>query len=267
MNNTNNLYEKLNLTVDNATVKYNNGNVAIYDASFNINGGSICGLIGINGSGKSTLFKLIMGFISPVKGKVTLNDMSIKTAIKNNLIAYVPQTEDIDWNFPVLVSDVVMMGRYGKMGILRIPNKQDKNVVNHSLKLVELTGLENRQIGELSGGQKKRVFLARALAQEGKVLLLDEPFAGVDIKTEHVIISLLSSLRNMGYLILISTHNLDSIPSFCDNIILIKRTILASGPIKSTFTQKNLQLTFGGTSNYFNLFFNKNNKDTQLSII
>lgn len=246
-------YEKPNLVVDNATVTYNNGHTAIYDASFNITGGSICALVGVNGSGKSTLFKTIMGLVTPTKGRVTLNNDTIKTALKQNIIAYVPQTEEVDWNFPVLVSDVVMMGRYGKMGILRIPSQQDKQIVAEALARVDLTGLEQRQIGELSGGQKKRVFLARALAQEGKVLLLDEPFTGVDVKTENAIIELLRSLRSNGYLILVSTHNLGSVPEFCDQVILVNRTILASGPIETTFTQKNLQLAFGGVLRHINL--------------
>ncbi|HGJ5855524.1 manganese/iron ABC transporter ATP-binding protein [Arsenophonus nasoniae] len=246
-------YEKPNLIVDNATVTYSNGHTAIYDASFNITGGSICALVGINGSGKSTLFKTIMGLVTPTKGRVTLNNAAIKTALKQNIIAYVPQTEEVDWNFPVLVSDVVMMGRYSKMGFLRIPSQKDKQIVADALARVDLTGLEQRQIGELSGGQKKRVFLARALAQEGKVLLLDEPFTGVDVKTENAIIELLRSLRSNGYLILVSTHNLGSVPEFCDQVILVNRTILASGPIETTFTQKNLQLAFGGVLRHINL--------------
>lgn len=236
--NSNILFERPHLVVDDATVTYNNGHTAIYDASFSITGGTICALVGINGSGKSTLFKTIMGLVSPSQGKVTLSDMPVKNALKKNIIAYVPQTEEVDWNFPVLVSDVVMMGRYGKMGFLRIPSKRDHQAVDKALERVGLTALRNRQIGELSGGQKKRVFLARALAQEGKVLLLDEPFTGVDVKTENAIIDLLCDLRDEGHLVLVSTHNLGSVPEFCDHVILINRTVLASGPTETTFTQK-----------------------------
>jgi manganese/iron transport system ATP-binding protein len=210
-------------------------------------------LVGINGSGKSTLFKTIMGLVNPSQGKVTLSDMPVKSALKKNIIAYVPQTEEVDWNFPVLVSDVVMMGRYGKMGFLRIPGKKDLQAVDEALERVGLTALRNRQIGELSGGQKKRVFLARALAQEGKVLLLDEPFTGVDVKTENAIIDLLCDLRDEGHLVLVSTHNLGSVPEFCDHVILINRTVLASGPTATTFTQKNLEMTFGGVLRHINL--------------
>ncbi|TNH42771.1 manganese/iron ABC transporter ATP-binding protein [Photorhabdus luminescens] len=251
--NSNTLFERPHLVVDDATVTYNNGHTAIYDASFSITGGSICALVGINGSGKSTLFKTIMGLVNPSQGKVTLSDMPVKSALKKNVIAYVPQTEEVDWNFPVLVSDVVMMGRYGKMGFLRIPSKRDHQAVNEALERVGLTALRNRQIGELSGGQKKRVFLARALAQEGKVLLLDEPFTGVDVKTENAIIDLLCGLRDEGHLVLVSTHNLGSVPEFCDHVILINRTVLASGPTETTFTQKNLEMTFGGVLRHINL--------------
>ncbi len=241
------------LTVDNATVTYNNGHTAIYDASFSITGGTICALVGINGSGKSTLFKTIMGLVKPSKGTVTLNNQPIQQALKQNMIAYVPQTEEVDWNFPVLVSDVVMMGRYGKMGFFRIPSKQDHEEVEACLERVGLSGLGHRQIGELSGGQKKRVFLARAMAQEGTVLLLDEPFTGVDVKTENAIIELLRNLRKEGHLVLVSTHNLGSVPEFCDHVILINRTVLDSGPTETTFTQKNLEHAFGGVLRHISL--------------
>ncbi|KLU14553.1 MULTISPECIES: manganese/iron ABC transporter ATP-binding protein [Xenorhabdus] len=255
------LFEHPHLIVDNATVTYNNGHTAIYDASFNITGGTICALVGMNGSGKSTLFKTIMGLVTPSHGKVTLNNQPIKAALKQNIIAYVPQTEDVDWNFPVLVSDVVMMGRYGKMGFLRRPSKHDHEIVNKALERVGLTELRDRQIGELSGGQKKRAFLARALAQEGKVLLLDEPFTGVDVKTENAIIDLLRGLRDEGHLVLVSTHNLGSVPEFCDHVILINRTVLASGQTENTFTQKNLEITFGGVLRHINLSAPELHKD------
>ena len=241
------------LKVDDITVTYNNGHTAIYDASFNLNGGTICALVGINGSGKSTLFKSIMGMVRPTRGRVTFNDFSVKQALKQNIIAYVPQTEEVDWDFPVLVSDVVMMGRYGHMSFLRIPSKEDKKQVDIALERVNMLDFKHRQIGELSGGQKKRVFLARALAQQGKVLLLDEPFTGVDVKTENAIIDLLKDLREEGHLILVSTHNLGSVPEFCDQVVLINQTVLAFGPTKTTFTPQNLMTTFGGALRYLSL--------------
>ncbi|QTF08262.1 manganese/iron ABC transporter ATP-binding protein [Brenneria izadpanahii] len=241
------------LEVNDVSVTYSNGHQAIRHASFALNGGTICALVGINGSGKSTLFKSIMGLVKPTTGQVLLNKKPIIQALKQNLVAYVPQTEDVDWNFPVLVSDVVMMGRYGKMNFLRIPSQQDRAIVAESLERVGLSALHHRQIGELSGGQKKRVFLARALAQQGSVLLLDEPFTGVDVKTENAIIDLLRTLRDEGHLILVATHNLGSVPEFCDNVILVNGTVLASGPTHSTFTQSNLEKTFGGVLRHINL--------------
>ncbi|OCG37173.1 MULTISPECIES: manganese/iron ABC transporter ATP-binding protein [unclassified Gilliamella] len=249
------------LNVDDITVTYNNGHTAIYDASFSLNGGTICALVGINGSGKSTLFKSIMGMIHPTRGRVTFNDFSVKQALKQNIIAYVPQTEEVDWDFPVLVSDVVMMGRYGHMSFLRIPSKEDKKQVNIALERVNMLDFKHRQIGELSGGQKKRVFLARALAQQGKVLLLDEPFTGVDVKTENAIIDLLKDLREEGHLILVSTHNLGSVPEFCDQVVLINQTVLAFGPTKTTFTPQNLMTTFGGALRYLSLSGEKLHND------
>lgn len=249
------------LKVDDITVTYNNGHTAIYDASFNLNGGTICALVGINGSGKSTLFKSIMGMVRPTRGRVTFNDFSVKQALKQNIIAYVPQTEEVDWDFPVLVSDVVMMGRYGHMSFLRIPSKEDKKQVDIALERVNMLDFKHRQIGELSGGQKKRVFLARALAQQGKVLLLDEPFTGVDVKTENAIIDLLKDLREEGHLILVSTHNLGSVPEFCDQVVLINQTVLAFGPTKTTFTPQNLMTTFGGALRYLSLSGEKLHND------
>ena len=241
------------LNVDDITVTYNNGHTAIHDASFQLNGGTICALVGVNGSGKSTLFKSIMGMIKPTKGQVTFNNISVKQALKQNIIAYVPQTEEVDWDFPVLVSDVVMMGRYGHMSFLRIPSKEDKRQVDLALDRVNMLDFKHRQIGQLSGGQKKRVFLARALAQQGKVLLLDEPFTGVDVKTENAIIDLLKALRDEGHLILVSTHNLGSVPEFCDQVVLINQTVLAFGETKTTFTPQNLMTTFGGALRYLSL--------------
>ena len=225
------------LAVEAITVTYNNGHTALSEASFQLVGGTICALVGVNGSGKSTLFKSIMGMVKPVSGRVALDDLPIRAALKQNLVAYVPQSEEVDWNFPVLVRDVVMMGRYGKMSFLRIPSAEDQRKVDEALARVGLTELSGRQIGELSGGQKKRVFLARALAQDGRVILLDEPFTGVDVKTEEQIIGLLRELRDEGRVMLVSTHNLGSVPEFCDRTVLVKGTVLAYGPTDQVFTR------------------------------
>ncbi len=239
------------VTVEGVTVTYNNGTVAISDATFQLGAGSICALVGVNGSGKSTLFKAIMGFLKPAKGRVTINSEPVAMARKRNRVAYVPQSEEVDWSFPVSVWDVVLMGRYAHMNFLRIPKPEDKRVAEESLRRVQMWEFRDRQIGELSGGQKKRVFLARALAQQGSIILLDEPFTGVDVNTEEAIIALLRELRDAGNIILVSTHNLGSVPEFCDHAVIINRTVLAAGPIGEVFTESNLTKAFGGVLRHF----------------
>ncbi|MBE9204214.1 metal ABC transporter ATP-binding protein [Synechocystis salina LEGE 06099] len=237
---------RLDISVDSVSVTYNNARLALYNATCTVEPGTITALVGPNGSGKSTLFKSIMGFLQPSQGRVRIGGFPVQKAQKQQLMAYVPQADEVDWNFPVSVFDVVMMGRYGYMNVLRIPSPKDRRLVMESLERVGMVKYRDRQIGELSGGQKKRAFLARALAQEGKVILLDEPFTGVDVKTEKGMIDLLMELRDEGHTILISTHDLASISTFCDHTILLNRTILAQGKTEETFTKENLELTFGG---------------------
>lgn len=239
------------INVENIAVSYNNGIPALRDVDFELHPGSICALVGMNGAGKSTLFKTLMGFISPFSGSLKLAGLSVKDALKAGHVAYVPQSEDMDWDFPVLVRDVVMMGRYGAMGFLRIPSRSDHDAVEQALKRVNLFDYKDRPIGALSGGQKKRVFLARALAQiigseTPKIILLDEPFTGVDVQTENQIIDVMRGLRDEGHLMLVATHNLGSVPDYCDHVVLMNKTIIAAGPLETTFTQDNLAMAFGG---------------------
>ena len=241
------------ILAEGVTVTYRNGLTALTDASFAIPKGTITGLVGVNGAGKSTLFKAIMGFVPIARGHIRLLGLPVREALRQNLVAYVPQAEEVDWSFPVLVEDVVMMGRYGHMGFLRRPSANDRAKVDESLSRVGLSDLRYRQIGELSGGQKKRVFLARALAQEGRIILLDEPFTGVDVKTEEQIVSLLRALREEGHVMLVSTHNLGSVPEFCDRTILVKGTVIAHGPTDEIFTRDNLERAFGGVLRHFTL--------------
>ena len=241
------------LSVRGVTVAYPSGATALRDTTFELGPGTICGLVGINGSGKSTLFKTIMGLLRPQQGEVRIGGLAVDAALRRNLVAYVPQSEEVDWNFPVLVEDVVMMGRYGHMGFLRIASAEDKRKVAEALDRVGMWGFRHRQIGELSGGQKKRVFLARALAQEGRVILLDEPFTGVDVKTEDAIVALMRELREEGRLMLVSTHNLGSVPDYCDRVVMLLNTVLAAGPTAEVFTQANLEKAFGGTLRRFRL--------------
>lgn len=235
------------------TVTYRNGHTALRHASFEVPRGTVTALVGVNGAGKSTLFKAIMGFVPASAGEITLMGRSVKQALKENIVAYVPQAEEVDWAFPVLVEDVVMMGRYGHMGMLRRASAVDRAAVDQALDRVGMAEYRHRQIGELSGGQRKRVFLARALAQDGQVILLDEPFTGVDVKTEEQIVQLLRELRTEGRVMLVSTHNLGSVPEFCDQTVLVKGTVMAFGPTETVFTRENLELAFGGVLRHFTL--------------
>jgi ABC-type Mn2+/Zn2+ transport system ATPase subunit len=247
--------DRVRIRVEDVTVDYG-GNVALRDAHLEVMEGSICGLIGVNGSGKSTLFKAIMGFLTPTSGRVFIDDMPVRKAQKLGRIAYVPQTDEIDFDFPVSVWDVVLMGRYGFMNLLRIPSARDKQIAERALGQVNLLEYRNRQIGELSGGQKKRVFLARALAQEAEILLLDEPFTGVDATTQATMIDLLRDHRQAGGTVLISTHDLASVETFCDHVALVNRTVLDYGPTSTVFTPENIDRAFGGVLRQLNFSVN-----------
>jgi len=240
------------IEIKDVSVRYHD-TVALEGANAQIPEGSICGLVGMNGAGKSTLFKAIMNDVPRMTGSVKLAGFKVATAQKKGIVAYVPQTESIDWNFPVSVRDVVMMGRYGFMNIFRTEKQKDKDAVKRALERVHLTDLADRQIGQLSGGQKKRVFVGRALAQGASILLLDEPFAGVDAKTEASLIDLLKELKNQGVTILIAVHDLSTVSSYCDHMILLNKTIVAAGKTKKVFTQENIAKT------YDNVFSQKEN--------
>ena len=243
----------ISLLLKNVTVNYRNGYKALWNASFEIPNSTITALVGVNGSGKSTLFKAIMGFLPISEGTIKIQGNTVSTALKNNLISYVPQSEEVDWSFPVLVRDVVMMGRYGHMGFLRLAKKNDYIAVENALSRVNMMDYSHRQIGELSGGQRKRVFLARSIAQKSQIILLDEPFNGIDVKTEDQIIKLLNEFRKEGRVMLVSTHNLGSVPEFCDRSVLIKGTILQYGLTEQVFTRENLENAFGGVLRHFSL--------------
>jgi ABC-type Mn2+/Zn2+ transport system ATPase subunit len=241
----------ISIQVEDITVAYHE-KVVLHNATFDLNSGCIAALVGPNGGGKSTLFKAIMGFLTPHQGRVIIKDLPVRMAQQRQIVAYVPQSEEIDWNFPVSVEDVVMMGRYGHMNWLRIPSTNDRQIVRNTLEKVGMYSLRRRQIGELSGGQRKRVFVARALAQQGTVMLLDEPFTGVDANTEKAIVEVLMTLRAQGHTVLISTHDLASISTFCDQVVFINKTVLGYGSIEDVFTEENLAMTFGGVLHHRN---------------
>jgi manganese transport system ATP-binding protein len=235
----------MRIEADHLYVDYN-GIVALVDVSLQLPAGCICGLVGMNGAGKSTLFKCLTGFVRPSSGRILINGQSVAQAQRHQAVAYVPQTESIDCSFPISVWEVVMMGRYGAMNLLRLPRSADRLAVREALERVELLDLRDRPIGSLSGGQRKRAFLARAIAQGASVLLLDEPFNGVDVRTEKLMAGLFLQFRQEGSTILISTHDLEHVRDFCDLVVLINKTVLAFGDTVKVFTPENLALTFGG---------------------
>lgn len=213
------------LQTDSVTVRY--GPVlALQDVTLTVQPGRVCGLVGMNGSGKSTLFKTVMGLVRPESGTVRVHGADPARVRKAGAVGYMPQSEDIDWAFPLSVHDVVLTGRYGKMGPTRRARAADRHAVEDALERVELADHRHRQIGQLSGGQRKRAFLARCIAQGAELLLLDEPFAGVDKRSEATISTLLRDLAGAGATILVSTHDLHALPGLADEAILLMRTVL-----------------------------------------
>ncbi|MFE6925521.1 metal ABC transporter ATP-binding protein [Nocardia sp. NPDC057663] len=230
--------------IQDVTVRY--GDVlALDNVELTLKSGRVCGLIGMNGSGKSTLFKTIMGLVTPDRGRVLINGSPPAAARKAGSLGYVPQSEDVDWSFPLSVRDVVMTGRYGKMGFTRRASKADRTAVADALARVDLTDLADRQIGQLSGGQKKRTFVARGIAQEATILLLDEPFAGVDKRSEATITALLRELAADGATILVSTHDLHALPQLADEAVLLNRRVLEHGDPEVVLRPENLAKAFG----------------------
>jgi ABC-type Mn2+/Zn2+ transport system ATPase subunit len=233
------------ITLKDVTVHYGN-KVALKDASLEIPYKTFTGVIGMNGAGKSTLFKTIMGLVEPQSGTVTVCDDPVSIAQKHGHVAYVPQSSEVDWDFPVSVYDVVMMGRYGKQNLLKSPSATDHDYVRKALEEVRMLDHQDHQIGELSGGQKKRVFVARALAQGADILLLDEPFAGLDAASEKSLIKLFIRLKEEGKTVILATHDLLSLPDTCDRVALIKHTVVANGPTAEVFTKELVEQTFDG---------------------
>lgn len=217
---------------------------ALKQASLRLEAGSICGLVGMNGSGKSTLFKAIMGVV-PATGRVEIGGLAPRQARKQGLVSYVPQSEDIDFTFPVSVYDVVSQGRYSRLGITRRLGAADRAAVDTALERVGLTDLAHRQIGNLSGGQRKRAFVARGLAQGARLLLLDEPFAGVDKKSEAMLLQLFKELKADGAGILISTHDLPNLASLADTAVLLRNEVLLTGDPATVLAPENIVRAFG----------------------
>lgn len=239
------------ISLKDVTVSYNDKR-ALTDASIDIPYHTFTAVIGMNGAGKSTMFKVIMGLVRPEAGTVTICEDPVEIAQKHGHVAYVPQSEDVDWHFPISVYDVVMMGRYGKQNAFKTPTTEDHKYVTRALEQVRMFDHAHHQIGELSGGQKKRVFVARALAQGADILLLDEPFAGLDATSERSLIKLFVRLKDEGRTIILATHDLLSLPDTCDHVALVKYTIVAHGPTKKVFTKDLVSQTFDGLLHHIN---------------
>ncbi|WP_119698383.1 metal ABC transporter ATP-binding protein [Microbacterium halotolerans] len=232
------------IEVAGVTVRYGDV-VALDNVSLAVEPGRVTGLIGMNGSGKSTLFRAVMGLVRPDRGRVLLDGADPVRARRRGAVGYVPQSEDVDWSFPVAVRDVVMMGRYGHQGATRRARPADHAAVEEALERVELSAYAERQIGQLSGGQKKRAFVARGIAQGAGVILLDEPFAGVDKRSEATIVRLLRELAADGRTILVSTHDLHALPQLADEAVLLLRKVLFHGSVADALSAENLALAFG----------------------
>ncbi|MDS1269189.1 metal ABC transporter ATP-binding protein [Lipingzhangella sp. LS1_29] len=227
------------VAADRVTVRY--GEVqALTEVSLTVGPGRICGLIGANGSGKSSFFGALTGLVPLSSGTVALHGQPPSRARSQGLVAYVPQAERVDWSFPVRVRDMVMMGRYAHMGITRRPRTGDHAAVDNGLDRLGLRELAHRQIGELSGGQRKRAFVARAIAQGAAVLLLDEPFAGVDARSQHTLTMVLRDLAATGHTVVVSTHDLGNLTTLCDEVALLHQCLLAHGPPQTVLTSEHL---------------------------
>lgn len=232
------------LQVRDLTVRY--GDVLALDAvSLTLEPARVCGLVGTNGSGKTTLFKSVLGLVTAEDGQVDIHGHQPREARAKGVVGYVPQTEQVDWRFPVRVVDVVMMGRYGRMGPTRRPRRADHDAVTAALERTGLTHLAHRQIGALSGGQRKRAFLARAIAQDATLLLLDEPFAGVDTRSQADIVDVLHTMRHQGHTLLVSTHDLAGLTRLCDEAVLLQRRLLAHGHPDQVLNPHQLAEAFG----------------------
>jgi len=231
------------LEIHDLTVAYHKKPV-LWGVDLEVPAGQLIGIIGPNGAGKSTLIKACMGLLPLQSGWVKIFGESLKTAPTR--VGYVPQRESVDWDFPVNVMDVVLMGRYGRLGLLRRPSAADRDAARACLDRVKLLPYADRQISNLSGGQQQRVFLARALAQEADLYFMDEPFAGVDAATETAIVAVLRDLRDQGKTLMVVHHDLPTAKEYFDSLLLLNMNVVAFGPTSEVFTADKLQQTYGG---------------------
>jgi ABC-type Mn2+/Zn2+ transport system ATPase subunit len=237
------LNEPAHLVVENITVAYG-GKAALHDVNFCVPVGTRVAVIGPNGAGKSTLFKALAGLLPLRSGTISIHGFPL--GHHEDCVAYIPQREEVDWQFPVTVSEVVSMGRYGRLGWLRRPGKEDKAVVARGIEQLGISALAHRPLGSLSGGQQQRVFLARALVQEPHILLMDEPFTGVDIATQESMLAFFDQLQRQEVTVLVSTHDLKLAATNFDQVLLLNRHLIAYGPSDRVLTSEHLMEAFGG---------------------
>jgi manganese/iron transport system ATP-binding protein len=237
------------LAVHELSAGYRGARQAIENVSFDVTHGERIGVLGPNGAGKSTLFKAIVGLIPHHTGHISMHGEDCKTS--HDMIGYVPQQDEIDWAFPATVRDVVMMGRAREIGWLRFPSRHDWVAVDALLERVGMIAFRGRQIGQLSGGQRRRVFIARALAQQTDVLLLDEPFSGVDATAEEEILSTLDALHDDGVTFILATHDMGMAANRFDRLLLLNRRVIAYGPPEQVFTPETLSQAYGGRIGVF----------------
>ena len=237
--------EEFIIEVEDMTVAYDIKPV-LWDVDIQVPKASLMAIVGPNGAGKSTLIKAMLDLIKPISGKVRFYGQSYQSQIKK--IGYVPQSGSVDWDFPASVMDVVLMGTYGQVGWFKRPGKLEKEKALKAIDQLGMSEFKDRQISELSGGQQQRVFLARALVQEADIYFMDEPFKGVDAKTEKAIVTLLKNLKNQGKTLVVVHHDLQTVEEYFDYVVLLNTQVIASGPMKETFTEENLAKTYRSTS-------------------
>lgn len=236
------LHSRAALQVNQLTVNYDKTPV-LWDVSLEVPPGTLVGIVGPNGAGKSTFIKAAMGLVPPISGSIEFFGLPLKSVRQR--IAYVPQRESVDWDFPITVRDLVLMGRYGRLGLFRWPRAADFSAVMHHLEQVGMAGYADRQISQLSGGQQQRVFIARALIQDADIYFMDEPFSGVDLATENVIMGLLRHLKSKGKAVFVVHHDLNTVENYFDWAIMLNMRLIACGEVSKVFNVETLNMAYG----------------------
>ncbi|CAA9454645.1 MAG: Manganese ABC transporter, ATP-binding protein SitB [uncultured Rubrobacteraceae bacterium] len=235
--------ETVPLRVEGLTAAYRDEPV-LWDVSFEVPQGELVAVVGPNGAGKTTLLKVVMGLMEPAAGRALVYGKPFEKA--RQWVGYVPQRGSVDWDFPTSALDVAQMGLYGKLGWFRRPGRKEREKAMECLEKVGIAHLADRQISQLSGGQQQRVFLARALAQDARLYLTDEPFAAVDYKTERAIVALLRELKSQGSTVIVVHHDLATVPDYFDRVVILNKRLVAEGPVSEVFTKENVSEAYGG---------------------